>query len=319
MAKIGKRASEELMLMVARLYYEDGLSQADTARLANISQAKVSRLLAKARKTGIVKITVAEYDPSDQELENQLIDRLGLLRAKVIRVPAALDEEELRQSVAHFAASWVAERIPPKGVLAISGGRAMRWLSQRMTPSSPTNGLTVVQAMGNIDASVGPYDALELGRVVAQRWQATFLTLNTLAILPDAQFRDRLLALDSVQMVMQRLRAADVAIVGLGTTRNSVFVERGVLTPRDAKRLENAGTVGEICGRFFDQHGNECRTPLRDRVVGIELESLRKIPEVIGMVVGRDRAAAIQGAVRGKLIKSLVIDQQGAQALVGDR
>ena len=308
--------SDEQLLMIARLYYVDGLSQADVARMANVSQAKISRLLARARKKGLVRITVAEYDTRNRALEEELEHRLGIRRAVVIKVAQGLPVEELRQSLAHFAAPWVAEMVQPGDVLAIAGGRAMQWLVQNMIPPPDTAGVTVVQAMGNIGASVGPYDALELGRIVASRFGGTFLTLNTPVLVPDARTRKTLLELDTVRQVMERLGGARMALVGVGTLENSVFVERGVLTEKDIKRLARAGAVGEICGRFFDRRGKQCDTTYRNRVLSIDLDDLRRIDEVIAVVAGSDRTEAIRGALRGGLIKSLVIDETGAEALL---
>ncbi|MDB6136215.1 MAG: transcriptional regulator with sigma factor-related N-terminal domain [Verrucomicrobiales bacterium] len=73
--------------------------------------------------------------------------------------------------------------------------------------------------------------------------------------------------------------------------------------------------MGEICGRFFNAEGQECDTPWRDRVVGIELEQLRTIPQVIGIVAGSNRSRAIAAAISGGLLKSLIIDEGGANAL----
>lgn len=310
--------NDELLLLTARLYYVDGLSQGDVARLANVSQAKISRLLAKARDKGLVRITVAEYEPRNRGLEAQLEHRLGLRRAVVIKVTEGLPSQELRQRVAHFAAPWVAAMIRPGDILALAGGRAMQWLVHDMQPPAGANGLTVVQAMGNIDASAGPYDALELGRIVARRWRGTFLMLHTPALVPNAQTCKTLLAMESIRPVMERLRSARIALVGVGTLENSVFVERGVLGDSDLKRLRKAGAVGEICGRFFDRYGHECQTPYRDRVVSIALEDLKQVDEVIAVVAGSDRVEAIRSALRGGLIKSLVIDEAGAAALLKD-
>jgi DNA-binding transcriptional regulator LsrR (DeoR family) len=80
--------------------------------------------------------------------------------------------------------------------------------------------------------------------------------------------------------------------------------------------LERAGAVGEICGRFFDARGNECATAWRDRVISVQLTQLRAIPQVVGVVSGSDRSAAILAAVRGGILKSLVIDEIGANALL---
>ena len=55
--------SDDQLRLVARLYYLDGLGQSEVARFAKVSQAKVSRLLTVARERGIVRISVADYEP----------------------------------------------------------------------------------------------------------------------------------------------------------------------------------------------------------------------------------------------------------------
>ena len=92
-----------------------------------------------------------------------------------------------------------------------------------------------------------------------------------------------------------------------------------MLSARDLQDLAKGGAVGEICGRFYDANGRECVSPWRDRVVSVDLEQIRRIPQVIGVVAGGDRSAAIAAAVRGGLLKSLVIDEIAARFLAGIR
>ena len=169
--------------------------------------------------------------------------------------------------------------------------------------------------MGNIDSSPGPYDAVELARKLAERWQGTFLTLNSPAILPDAETCARVLGLEPIRQVMGRLAMADLAVVGVGTLSNSVFVERKVLGPRDIKTLIAARAVGEILGRFYTDSGRECATTFRQRVVSLGLDGLRRIPKRVGIVAGADRTEAVLAAVRGGLLNAIMIDEIGAKAL----
>jgi DNA-binding transcriptional regulator LsrR (DeoR family) len=162
--------------------------------------------------------------------------------------------------------------------------------------------------MGSIDSNVGPEDALELGRVLARRSGGHFLSLNSPAFVTNRKIRDALHALPQIRSVRECFTHANVAIVGVGTLTNSVFAARHVLSFQDMKKLARCGAVGEICGRFYDKNGRECDTPLRNRVLSIDLKQIRQIPHVIGVVAGGDRSAAITAAIRGGLLKALVID-----------
>ena len=95
-----------------------------------------------------------------------------------------------------------------------------------------------------------------------------------------------------------------------------MYVDRGVLNAGDIADLRSCGAVGEICGRFFDSQGRECTSRWRNRAISIELDYLRRIPQVIGVAAGPDRAPAVAGAMRGGLLKSLLIDERGAEALL---
>jgi len=307
--------SDDRLRLAARLYYIDGLGQNEVAKFVKVSQAKVSRLLALARERGIVRITVADYEPRHTELEAQIRSRFGLSTVVVIKALEGLTNTDLRKAVGHFASDALNALIKPGDIVALAGGRTIYELVHHL-PEPRNKALTVVQAMGSVDSNVSAFDAQEVGRVVAQRLGGNFLALNAPTYIPEKRTRDALLKLPQVRAVHDHLNRAQVAIVGLGTLENSVFVERGALSPDDITELREAGAVGEMCGRFFDKNGKECDTAWRDQVMGADVEQLRRIPQTIGVVSGNDRSAAIAAVIRGKLLKSLIIDESGAAALL---
>lgn len=307
--------SDDRLRLAARLYYIDGLGQSDVAKFVKVSQAKVSRLLALARERGIVRITVADYEPRERELEAQVRDRLGLSTVVVVKAIDGLASTDLRRAVGHFASAAVEAMIKPRDIVALAGGRTIFELVQHL-PEVTNKALTIVQAMGTVDSNISAFDAQEVGRVMAHRLGGIFLSLNAPAYIPEKRTRDALLKLEQVHDVHDKLNKANLAIVGLGTLENSVFVERGVLDADDIAELKAAGAVCEICGRFFDQNGKECDTSWRDQVMSADVAQLRKIPQVIAVVSGNDRSTAIMAAIRGGILKSLVIDETGARSLL---
>lgn len=306
--------SDEQLRLAARLYYQDGLAQGEVAQFVKVSQAKVSRLLAAARARGIVRISVAQYEPRNQALEQALRKRFGLDAVAVIKTPDGASAEDERRAVGHFGAPFVAALLSARSVVAIAGGRTIREVVQ-LLPEDKSRHLTVVQAMGSIDSTIGPEDALETGRILARRSGGRFHALNAPAFVPDRKTRDAFLALAQIRLVREQLAQANVAVIGIGTLTNSAFVARKALSETDFEDLARCGAVGEICGHFYDKHGRECLSPWRERVLSIDLEQVRRIPQVIGVVAGGDRSAAIIAAVRGGLLKSLIIDENAARLL----
>src|SRR5690606_21620679 len=174
------------------------------------------------------------------------------------------------------------------------------------------------QLMSNIGSLVGEIDAIELGRVLAQKLQANFYAVSAPIFAADRATRDAFINHPQVRTVWEMFDKMDVAFVGVGTLRNSAFIERGVVSAADGAELRSMGVAGEICGRFFDAQGQECDTEYRQRVISIELDQLRQIPEVVGVTNGPDRAVAVRAALHGKLLKSLVIDEAGALAVLDE-
>jgi DNA-binding transcriptional regulator LsrR (DeoR family) len=307
--------SDDRLRLAARLYYLDGLGQREVAEFVRVSQPKVSRLLARARERGIVRITVADYEPRHAELEAGIRQRFGLATVIVTKSFDGSSGANLRRSVGHFASAALDTLIAPRDTVAVAGGRTIHELVKKL-PKARNQALTVVQAMGSVDSTVGVFDAHEIGRAMAQRLGGAFVAFNTPAYIAEKRTRDALLRLPQLRAVQVQLDRARIALVGIGTLENSIFVERGALTPGDLAQLRRAGAVFEICGRFFDARGVECDTPWRDQVMSLETAQLRAIPQVIAVVSGRDRTLALAAAIGGQLVRGLVIDESGAQALL---
>lgn len=312
---IGPDRSRRLLTAAARLYYIDGLSQQEIAAILDVSRSTVSRMLAEARQRGIVRISIEEDDLRARELEKQLLRAYPLRRALVVRALGSTPEA-VRRAVGYFAAPAVATWITQARMIGVSGGRTLAALIHCLEPVSPAPGVTTVQLMGNIGPTVSDIDALDMSHRLAARFGGTCYTLNAPAFVQDRETRDVFLGHEHNRLIWSLFERLDVAMVGIGALEESAFAERGVLREADFAHLRAAGAVGEICGHFFDEAGRECVTSYRDRVIGIELDTLRRRPEVIGVTNGPNRAAAVRAALRGGLVTSLVIDEPGAEALL---
>jgi DNA-binding transcriptional regulator LsrR (DeoR family) len=311
---------DDLLRAAARLYYIDNLPEREVAAVIGGSHSRVSRLLRRARERGVVRITVEEYNPRRPDLEERLTRRYGLEHAVVLRTPSGRATDQVRRAIGYFAAPHVARWVRPRDVVGVAGGRTLAELIRFLTPGTELPGVSVVQLMGNIGASVAPTDAVELSRLLAERLRGTLFTVNAPAFVPDRASRDVFLRHQHVRAVWRLFDRMRVALVGIGTLADSLFIERGVLTARDLAGLAARGAVGEICGRFFDSDGRECVTAYRSRVVSVALDVLRRRPLVVGVTNGRDRATAVRAALEGRILKALVIDEEGAaEVLDGPR
>jgi len=304
------------LLLVSTLYYLEGLGQAKVSELAGISQATVSRLLEEARKRGIVQISVKPFSPRDNEIEDKIKKIHNLGTVVVIKTTPGHSEENRRRALGHFAGPIVSCMIQPNSAICVAAGRHINSLTDNMFPSGNKPGVTFIQAMGDISTHIKEDDAIEITRKLSKRWNGQFLRLQAPAITTNSHTHDAFVSHDQIKFVLSRIGNADLAFVGVGMHGNSVFYDRDFLKTNDINYLIQKGVVGEICGHFFNKSGEECDTEYRNHVIGVSLEQLKKIPQVIAVTSGANRAEALAAAIKGNLINSIIIDDIGAKALL---
>jgi DNA-binding transcriptional regulator LsrR (DeoR family) len=307
--------SDDLLRMTAQLYYLDGLDQTQVAEIVGISRSQISRMLARAREKGIVRITVEDFDPRQPALEQALCAAFGLKHAFVIRVLGS-EAGRVRKTVAHFGAPLVQGLLQPNSLVGIAGGRSLFDLLQQFSPSDGQRGVGVLQLMGNLSPDVHSTDSAELAHLLAHTLGGPLYTMNAPIYVADPQARRSFTEHAHVQAVMKMYQSLQTALIGIGSLDDSFFIERNILPAGDLARLNASGAVGETCGRFYDQAGKECDLDFREQVLSISFETLRQVPEVIGVASGARKLVAIYPALRSGLIKSLLTDEITAAALL---
>jgi DNA-binding transcriptional regulator LsrR (DeoR family) len=70
--------------------------------------------------------------------------------------------------------------------------------------------------------------------------------------------------------------------------------------------MYDLGVRAELAGIQLDDHGAVVTTSITERLVSIDPELLRAVPETIAVAYGSAKAAAVQAALRGGFVTSLV-------------
>ena len=74
--------------------------------------------------------------------------------------------------------------------------------------------------------------------------------------------------------------------------------------------------MGDIGLRYLRADGSPVDTPLDDRVIGIELEQLKRAPRSIAVAGGPAKTEAIHAALVGGWINCLITDTHTAERLL---
>jgi DNA-binding transcriptional regulator LsrR (DeoR family) len=317
-AEPGAHEQRELLRWVAELYYVQQQGQAEIATLIGVSISKISRLLAEARRQGIVTITVAASRAGDSELERELAWRLGLERVYV--APARVTDPAVASRVAALtAARLLPDLLPSQGVIGLSGGYTVAQLA-RALERRPGADLLVVPLQGNWVEGGAHLHNDQVCRDAATRLGGRALSLPAPMLVERAATRDALMHDKSIRPVTDSWAELAVAIVGVGTSPAasvpgypSVVGQLGEVVRAD---LVRQGVVGDLCAHMFDVHGQFVEHEVSRRTLGISVADLRHVPRVIAVAAGVNKAESLLGAVRSGIPHILITDQLGAEHLL---
>lgn len=303
------------LTQLAKLYYVDGLTQEDLAKKFSISRIKVGRLLKRAAEEGIVEIRVRHHPRATQALEQALIDRFGIERAIISVDHNDLDSQ--RELLAGLVASYLDRVLVDGSLVAVGMGRNVSAVSHHAV-STTQRSSSFVCAIGGSYRGGEAMNADHICRRLASRFGGDSETLYAPAVIHDEQTMRTLLANDTVRQSLNKAQRADIALVGVGDIlEDSNMVRMGWFTPEEIASVRALGAVGDIMGYdFIDIHGKPASTPLQGRVIGLTLEDLRRIPNVIAIASEPTKVTGILGALRTGAINTLATTQSIAQMVL---
>ena len=306
-----------LLVRVASMYYEDGMTQHEISTRLGYSRSAISRLLTEAHQAGIVEIRVHHPLRRDAETEHRLAERYNLHEVRVL-VATAVPYSKMLRRLGEQAARLVEQYVNPESVLGVSWGTSVYEVAHALRPPHYP-GVTVLQLIGALGTPDPQIDGPELARWFSHLYGARYLSLPAPLIVDNPAVRDALMSDRHVREVLRRARDVDVAVVGIGTVEDpamSSLVRAGYLSGEEIVQVAEQGAVGDVCAIHFDIHGSVLDIPLARRVVGVQPDVLQAIPLVLGVAGGMPKAAAILGALRSGLINALVTDSETARRVL---
>lgn len=302
--------NERLLAKVASAYYVDDIPQNVIARQLGLSKSKVCRLLAEAKRQGIVRTSVYsthEYD----ELERRFERRFGLRETIIVS-----SEGDVMAELGTAGAEYLRRVVREGDVIGVSWGRTLLAVANKMLPLRVKD-VSVVQLVGGLDTQMNQVQSSKLAMRFAMACGCNAELLYCPAKAPSAQVMESLLMDVVVGRVFQMGRKAHIALVGIGPMSPGGELFRNGYLPIDMlHRLRDGGAVGDVCMRFYDEQGRETENELSPLTMSIPLEDLKRIPNVVCLATGREKGDAILGALRGGMADTLITDRATAELVL---
>jgi DNA-binding transcriptional regulator LsrR (DeoR family) len=309
---------DSTLVSIAKLYYLDGLSQQEIADKISVSRPTVSNLLKRCREEGVVEIRIRELNSLIHVLRRELKVAFGLRDAVV--VSSGPDDSATIERTGGAASEMLAQMLRDGLKIGISWGVTTYKVIQTLNVVPRYQGIEVCQLVGARGFINPIYEGYELARILALKLNGTYTTIQAPGGASSVEARDLFLREPGIASAIEKARTVDVAILSVSPDdpKNSSLVRAGYITAEESEEIGKRGSVGHHCSGHFDIKGAVVHSSLNDRIVGITVEDLRRIPDVILAACGAVKADAILGALRSGLFHYLATDEAAALKILAE-
>jgi DNA-binding transcriptional regulator LsrR (DeoR family) len=296
-------------------HFIEGRKQAEIAEEMNLSTSKVNRIIALARRSGMVKITIETPFQRLMEIERQLA-ATGLVRSAIIS-PTVSDNDATRLAqVGQAAAAQLAETLRDGDILGISGGKAVAAVVDALSVERPLD-VQVVPLTGGVQGKFHT-DVNNLASRLAERLGGRSLQLHAPLFAERAEQRDMLMNMAAVKEVLDLGRRATACLVGIGsiTQPGSSYFDLHPLSAPDRAMLPGLGVMAEFLGHLVHDRGQVANFALNQRLVALRPDEIRACGRVVAVAAGQDKVGPVRSVLRGGYVSTLVTDEETADRIL---
>jgi DNA-binding transcriptional regulator LsrR (DeoR family) len=306
---------ERFLAQVAWAYYVEGLTQEGVAEKLGATRLRVNKAISEAHRRGLVRITFNTAFAACAELEAALREIFGLKQAYV--APAPLDQKDVQMIVGAALGHVLTEVLadPAIKLFGMSWGGTLN-IATRFVAAMERPDLEVISVMGGLTRG-SDLNSFEITTRLADLLGAQHSYFTAPLYAGSAESRDTIMQLDVFREVLEKLRTVDAMAMAAGDlSKRSLLMRDGLPSDVSIEELIALGGVGDVLGTVIDAEGKPLDHPINERIIGIGLSDLSRIPNVILAAGGAHKVPVIRATLGRRVIDSFVTDEATARALV---
>ncbi len=304
-----------LIIKCCKLYYEENFTQSEIGNILGVSRPTVSRLLDEGRKSGVVKIEIINPIENNYGILERNIEKKYNLR-EVIIVDDDKDDDTQKKNIAKACAEYLKRIVKKDDNIGVSMGTTIKNIGKYIEPNPKLN-LRLIPLIGGVGQSQIEIHPNNVVMDLARAFRGDFKLLHAPAVVSNAEIRNTFLKEESIKNILEMGKDVNIAIVGIGSpiSDKSTMMSSGYFDIDDLKIFKQQGAAGDICLQFYDINGFSEGFEFNNRVIGVNLDNIKKIDTVIGVAGGEEKVEAIIGALNGEFINVLITNYSNAKAI----
>lgn len=305
---------ERLLVRLAWACEIEGLTQAEAAKRFGITRLRVNKALGEARQRGLLCVSIASVYAAAAAAEWSMAERYGLKRAVIVPTPESPDS--VTSLVAAGLGSFLHTLLQTPEItrFGMSWGNtlnlATRFLQQLNRPD-----LEIFSIMGGVTRG-SDVNCYEITTRLADICNAAHSFFTAPLFAGSAESRQMFLEQDVIADALRQIRACDAVALATNDLTSSLLVRDALPKDIEPADLIAAGGVGDIIGHILNIEGGLIPHPINDRVIGLSLNDLADIPNVILAAGGMHKVPVIRAALNRGFVDTLVTDEATAVALL---
>ncbi|WP_348923112.1 sugar-binding transcriptional regulator [Enterococcus rotai] len=303
------------MLKIVTMYYEQGLTQALIAQKMGISRPVISKILQQAKESGVVSISIKDESAYAVELGLRIEQKYQLDDVIVVPTNEQKQSQSIKKEVSRIAAFYLKERLNVGMNIGLSWGTTLADMIDEMPYCSfPT--INVAPLVGGVSSEHLYFDTNHLVFRLAEKLNSRCQYFYAPALAESIELATVLNKSQLVSKALAQAKHVDFAIIGVGNPNESSTWKRlGYIEADELEIIKETGVKGDAVASLFDKNGQTVNNEISQRMLGIKVEDLVNIPDVMVIGCGEEKVESIKPLLIGRCCSILVIDQTIAEAL----
>ena len=237
------------MNLAAEMYYLYDMSQKEIADRLSVSRPWVSKLLKRAKETGVVRIEINSPLAGNPDIESRIREKYHINNITVIK--PLVEHDYTNISVA--AASYLISHVKNTDVIGVSWGMSIAHMIEHVVDMNlpDVNIVPIVGGAGSDAECLSNTNVTNLSGALG----AECILLHANACCSDPEEWRILMSNQRVKEVIDLGEKADIALLGIGDLENSRILSGQYVSDTDLQQIRDQEVVGDIAFRFLTKDG----------------------------------------------------------------
>ena len=303
----------ERMVTIARMYYEQDMTQNEIAKALGISRPLVSILLSEAKASGIVTFQIHDVANSRQLMISQLEQKFPDIRFQILPDESSADATD--DLLAKAAFQFCFQQLADVKNIGIGWGsmlsRMTNVIDERAIAQNPSD-KNLFPLVGGIRTSYRGYHTNEIVRMIGEKTGLDVHYLYFPAFFDETADLEYIKGMEDFQFINQLWNAMDVALVSISNYPS--YPDVGVKY-RFGNDLMKKNAVGRLLAYYYDVEGNLI-DPWINGAMQPDMQQLRNSGQVVAVCSSQLRPECVIGALHTKVIKTILLPESLAEKVI---